>query len=261
MARQLFIAEISGPSKSLYLLTSKSVLVSGIFISQKRNIENSSSKFDMVSYISYADSTGFFRGSTGSFFREILCRISGLVVCFSCPSKELIFSRSSLNPSKQILSPRELFKFWNTILSCRSKTQVWSNYEENNSHPYQTITEIPSFPDDPKTKLKKYFENVDDLFAGLLARSDFVNGSLIFSLTVNAENPSTRHLNTDTEVEQSLSFLRDADFSTLKAAKISTRRFFKNLNIKKEAWKVPSTINLSKIVNESEPKKIIPRTK
>lgn len=65
-------------------------------------------------------------------------------------------------------------------------TCTWSNFTSLKSHPYRDLDEIEMFDDDPKSKMVSTFRKVNsgsinDVFEGLLVRTDFLRGGLLFS--------------------------------------------------------------------------------
>lgn len=176
---------------TLYILFINKVIAS-VVLTQTKNAST---------YIRYADSTGLKRGYTGRFLAGILSSIRGLVVCFSRPHPEPILGRSSANGAKRMRAPHDLFRYWMGVFQkrcgCalflgkesmlqegRCGVRAWSNFGYDRSHPYRSAEEIESFEDDPVSKMARNMAcrpSINELFAGLLVRSDFASGGLLFS--------------------------------------------------------------------------------
>jgi len=115
------VEEIKEPNRTLYILMARDVLVSAVYLQHQGN----------TTYISFVDSTGFYRGHTRLFLKEIIRRIGGLIVVFSHPMDAPIFGRSERNSLKSQKTPFKLFKFWKGILQerCRSCCNSTANDE------------------------------------------------------------------------------------------------------------------------------------
>lgn len=202
------------------------------------------------------DSTGAKRGYTKEFLVAILEALKGFVVCFSQPSKELIFGKSGYNYMKNILNPADLFAFWKHCFENRCDRcfnlydkaayrkrsykihdfcyfSTWSNFESERTFPYKDMSEIVDFEDDPKTKMKSTFQNISDLFNGLLVRKDFRTGGLLFS---NCACDSKEAFSDDfsilePRVPKMLDFLRKSDFSSPETTLKSTKAFIEAFSI------------------------------
>lgn len=122
---------------------------------------------------------------------------------------------------------------------CYLKT--WSNFDSSNCIPFKNINEIRNFKDDPKSKLLKNFghkqPSLPELFNGLLARSDFVKGGLLFSYC-NASLSSNENLGfankkftSDHEIKKAMKFLRCCNFSTISDAQKSSSDFIEKFKI------------------------------
>lgn len=277
MSNQLYRIKISNGVKSLHLLATRTALVSGIMLHTKNQGASClQAGARTVTYIEYADSSGYIRGATRTFFIETLRAQPSLLVCFSRPYKELVFGKSGQNRSKNIMSSKALFEFWRSIFDGRCafkkvsgddaalepskaacKTYLWSNFGHINLQPYSSLEEIADFEDDPKTKIKRYFESVEDLFAGLLARTDFASGGLLFS-KCECAGLSREEANTEGgSPEEALTFLRNADFSSSDKNEESTKLFLEAFKPDMVLWNAPFRDNKS--INNSETKMIIPR--
>ncbi|KAM0681313.1 hypothetical protein GINT2_000512 [Glugoides intestinalis] len=191
-----------------------------------------------VNYIAMTDSTGAKKGYSKQFIVAVLEALGGFIVCFSQPSSELIFGKSMYNDMKHLLNPAQLFIFWkdcfaNRCAKCVNLVEMphkkgsytihdhcyfstWSNFETERRFPYNKLSELVDFEDDPKTKMKSSFHNISDLFNGLLVRKDFRTGGLLFSNCVcNGKEPFREDFPvTEKRIPKMLEFLRKADFSS-----------------------------------------------
>ncbi|KAL6122061.1 hypothetical protein NUSPORA_00948 [Nucleospora cyclopteri] len=197
-----------------------------------------------VSYISYLDSTGFYRFTT-FFLIEIIKHLQEIVVVFSFSQDEPIFGESSKNIEKKVLNNFELYNYWNFVLKetkC-GKIVRWSNYKKDLEIPYKKITDIPFFDDDPKSKMCRDFNNVNDFFNGLLYRNDFDKGGLLYLIKnsncykndcklKNDDGVGEEKVSNKSSISEIICYLRNCDFSTKNTALISTKKFIESFDIK-----------------------------
>lgn len=254
------IGMVADLTETLYILWVDNLMAGSILISKNKDTK----------YIKLSDSTGFNRGYTLNFIKAVIQVTPGFIVCFSYPKDELIFGKSIKNSLKKKLSPRDLFNFWKECLKSRCNNvkcmtfsnnknkncyfSTWSNFESTKSYPYKKISEIRKFKDDPMSKMKDKFENVSDLFNGLLVRNDFINGGLLFSMC-NCSNIKVL-INKKYKVNEILKFLRESDFSNDENARISCKNFDEKFQISKISF----TVNKNNDINGSEKDPEIVRT-
>lgn len=196
----LAVYHVEDGQRTLYMLLVDNIISTVVLAQHKKD----------VVYIALVDSSGCNRGFSALFIASILHCLSGLIVCFSHPKDDVILGNSALNPHKRIMESGELFNFWNRIFeqrcmncshrkTCSSQHDVraarrnnccfvsrWSNYPLANTIPYAKICEIRKFNDDPKSKFLLHLQNkkvcsIKAFFEGLLMRSDFNKGGLLFS--------------------------------------------------------------------------------
>lgn len=228
------VSVAAADSEVLCVLEVGGVLTTGVALRRNRD----------AWYVSMADSTGHKRGYNREFITAVLAALDGLVVCFSQPKAELIFGGSSRNTEKRVLSPRALFRLWESCFQhrCVRCTHhsadppavlpqgchycTWSNFDSHRGCPYGSIREIAIFEDDPKSRMRRKFRRVTDLFAGLLHRRDFATGGLLFSRCVcrdwHEAAQQCRAVQDGTAVHRVLRFLRTADFSTEQSTAAAT---------------------------------------
>lgn len=268
--------KVKAKNKSFYLLSCNNVINTVIILQHGPK----------STYMSLLDSSGYNRGYSSSFIKAVLSSIKGLLICFSYPMKEPILGKSSENPQKNILSPFNLFKFYKSVFSalcgCKSANKddfnekenlkclkIWSCFENEKSYPYKNIQEIDVFEDDPKSKMSREFENIEDFFHGLLFRTDFSYGGLLFLNCPNIVSLESKPLLDiieelevldDEIIEEMLKNLRNLDFSTSEKALKSSKCFFKTFYIKLE-HKELNLVNIKRKAEEDKIIKIMPRRK
>lgn len=185
-------------SKTLYILFYDDILAAAVY-TETRN---------KTTYISCVDSTGYGRGYTKLFISGIFKTLKNLIFCFTQPKNEPIFNKSSKNTLKRILSSKKLFKFWTDIFKGRCDSHfadgtakncqfmTWSNFDIRRSYPFHNLNEIELFDDEPTSKMISKIKNLKLLFEGLLVRSDFTKGGLIYSICnrVNLSYPKNKYI-------------------------------------------------------------------
>jgi hypothetical protein len=247
----------SSINSSLYVLWVNDILACAVYLQKGLKI----------TYISMVDSTGFERGYNLNFIKFVFRRIKGSFFCFSNfnqSEKEFIFGKSSENKLKKILKNEKLFQFWEYVFenihkddesikkddkNTRDKPSIctWSNFNSKyKSIPFNNLNEIELFKDDPLSKMIKTekFNNLTDLFEGLLFRTDFTTGGLLFYLKKNHRNgavndeklvrDATCNIIDVNSSDRWLEFLRnECDFSNFEKAIESSVKFKNEFKIKK----------------------------
>lgn len=154
---------------------------------------------------------------------------------------------------------------------CNCYFSTWSNFELKNAYPYTDILEIQEFNDDPKAKMiNKFVEakhnSIDDLFQGLLFRSDFINGGLLFSSCYSDDayineirDQFSEDMNVSENIMKMIVTLRSLDFSTIVAAKASTKKFLKDFGISLTYYKSKNTPLKKHKINIPNARKIVAR--
>lgn len=256
---KFYIFKAEDNKRAFYMLISNHVISSAILILKNSNIN----------YLAMLDSTGYYRGKTKLLAMKVVKDCKGLIVCFSHPKEELIFKANS---KKSIMKASNLFRFWKEIFSsrcqsCKDKNcymKTWSNFEPQDGYPYKDIREIPYFKDDPKSRLLDNLDKspmkINDFFNGLLIRSDFVKGGLIFSYC--CMSPVVESETSSISIVRMVKFLRTSDFSSFESAEKSTTKFFKKFNINKnmlESFDYQKYESINNII-EDEVKVIKPRS-
>lgn len=223
--KNLKIMNINELNRNLHILFKDGIIVLALLIITKDN----------SNYISMLDSTGFCKNLATKFVSYILKGYNGMIICFSHPKESLIFQHSC---NKNVLSPSKLFGFWrkcleNRCVECKdTKIMTWSNFNSENEHPYKNINEITHYDDDPKSKLMKNLNLFSGeptiLFQGLLSRSDFIKGGLLFSICNGIHCSSLKFCNKDLNINLILDFLRSLDMTTKILAEQNYQIFLMN---------------------------------
>lgn len=207
----------------LFLLFSREALLAGVTLQ----------RIGGRVYIKNVDTTGYERGYARAFILSILKVLSPeLSCCFSIPKNEYIFNGSSLNKEKKIRGPRELLEYWIGIFEdMYDNVHVWSNHHENISYPFKHMDEIVYFEDDPKDRLRKHFVGgLEEMFAALLCRTDFTNGSLVYGRSCKHGGGCIVEASIG-DVDGMESMLRKLDFSTRLEALESTKKFISRFGL------------------------------
>ncbi|KAI5149309.1 hypothetical protein ENBRE01_0826 [Enteropsectra breve] len=232
----------------LFLLKTGDVFTTAVLLQQGNH----------TTYISLIDSTGYARGTTYKYIQQIIKKMGGLIVCFSHPMPQPIFGESARNPQKRQLDSLCLFKYWSLIFEMRCShrnekcldepyasmfknefqtcfTSTWSNFSRNRKYPYSKLSKIEKFNDDPKSKMIHNFKNCRNMFEGLLMRSDFSNGGLLYSFCNHADtDSSTDNSILRRSVPKILEYLRSSDYSTSEHASASTQSLIAQFELKFE---------------------------
>ncbi|KAG5858916.1 hypothetical protein KMI_10g16160 [Encephalitozoon hellem] len=215
-------AFVSGESY-IFLLFNREVLLAGVTLQ----------RVGSHVYIKNVDTTGYERGHARKFITSILKALSPeLSCCFSTPKSEYIFNGSSQNKGKVIREPGELLEYWIGIFEdLYDDLHVWSNHYENISYPFKHLDEVVYFEDDPKERLRKHFVgSLEEMFAVLLCRADFTNGSLVYGRLCKHVGCGMVEAEAG-DVYGMEAMLRTLDFSTHSMALKSTEKFISRFGL------------------------------